>query len=167
MRKGDGDLRVRRAVLGDESILRDVRLQALTEAPEAFGSTYEREVDRTKSDWQRWLSPGVTFILDGPEGACGIIAGVADATDPAIVHLLAMWVHPAIRGSGAADELVAAVLAWAKSEGARLVRLNVMQPNQRARRFYERCGFRLTGHESIRERDGLIEIQMERPADLM
>jgi RimJ/RimL family protein N-acetyltransferase len=165
MRKGDGDLRVRRAVLGDESILREVRLQALCEAPEAFGSTYEREWARKQSDWQGWLSPGVAFMLERPEGACGMVAGLADAADPAVVHLMAMWVHPAIRGSGAADKLVAAVLAWAKSMDARSVQLKVMQPNHRARRFYERCGFRLTGHESIRERDGLIEVQMERPME--
>jgi GNAT superfamily N-acetyltransferase len=82
--------------------------------------------------------------------------------DAAVVHLMAMWVHPAVRGSGAADELVAAVLDWAKSEGARLVRLNVIQRNDRARRFYERIGFRATGYEAVRERDGLIEVQMER-----
>ena len=89
-------------------------------------------------------------------------AGLPDAADPAVVHLMAMWVHPAIRGSGAAEALVAAVLAWATSEGAATVRLNVMRPNHRARRLYERCGFRATGQESSRERDGLIEILMER-----
>jgi GNAT superfamily N-acetyltransferase len=152
---------LRRAVVGDESILRDLRLQALSEAPDAFGSTYEKELARTTSDWQRWLSPGVTFILDEPAGARGIVAGVHDATDAAVVHLMAMWVHPAMRGSGAADELVAAVLAWADSEGAKLVRLNVIQSNVRARRFYARIGFRATGHEAVRERDGQIEVQME------
>jgi ribosomal protein S18 acetylase RimI-like enzyme len=153
---------VRRAVLGDELILRDLRLLALSEAPDAFGSTYELELARTTSDWQSWLSRGATFILDKPEGARGLVAALPDGTDAAVVHLMAMWVHPAIRGSGAADELVAAVLSWAKSAGARSVRLNVMQHNQRARRVYERSGFRATGHEAIRERDGVIEVQMER-----
>jgi RimJ/RimL family protein N-acetyltransferase len=37
-----------------------------------------------------------------------------------------------------------------------------MQANVRARRFYERSGFRPTGHESTHERDGRIEMQMER-----
>jgi ribosomal protein S18 acetylase RimI-like enzyme len=153
---------VRRAALGDEPILRELRLQALSEAPDAFGSTYEREVARTTSDWQRWMSPGATFILDGPAGARGIVAGLRDETDSAVVHLMAMWVHPTIRGSGAADELVAAVLAWGASEGAQLVRLNVIQGNDRARRFYERMGFCPTGHREVRERDGVIEMQMER-----
>jgi RimJ/RimL family protein N-acetyltransferase len=43
-----------------------------------------------------------------------------------------------------------------------LVRLKVIQRNDRARRFYERIGFRPTGHQTVRERDGEIEIQMER-----
>jgi hypothetical protein len=95
---------VRRAVLGDEPILRKVRLQALSDAPDAFGSTYEREVARTTSDWQRCMSPGVTFILEDAAGARGMVAGVRDETDPAVVHLMAMWVHPQIRGSGGADD---------------------------------------------------------------
>ena len=153
---------LRRAVPGDEPLLRELRLQALSEAPDAFGSTYDRELARTPSDWRRWMSPGVTFILDEPAGARGMVAAVRDETDLAVVHLMAMWVHPAIRGSGAADELVAAVLAWAEVEGAGLVRLKVIHGNDRARRFYQRIGFHPTGHESIRERDGRIEILMER-----
>jgi GNAT superfamily N-acetyltransferase len=156
---------VRRAVLGDEPILREVRLQALSDAPDAFGSTYEKEIARTASDWQRWMSPGVTFILYEPAGARGLVAGLRDETDPAVVHLMAMWVHPKIRGSGGADELVSAVVAWAGSVGAQLVRLKVIQGNDRARRFYERMGFRSTGQEEIRQRDGRIEVQMERLVD--
>ena len=160
-----GRLTLRRAVLGDESILRELRLQALREAPDAFGSTYEREVARTTADWQRWMSPGVTFILCEPTGAKGIVAGLRDETDPGVVHLMAMWVHPKIRGSGGADDLVAAVVAWAESVGAKLVRLKVIHGNDRARHFYERMGFCITGREEIRERDGMIEVQMERLVD--
>jgi GNAT superfamily N-acetyltransferase len=158
-------LKIRRAGLGDEPILRELRLQALCEAPVAFGSTYERELARTTADWQRWMSPGVTFILYESEEAQGMVAGVRDETDPAVVHLMAMWVHPAIRGSGGADELVAAVVAWAQSEGAKLVRLKVIEGNDRARHCYERNAFRNTGQKAIRQRDGLIETQMERSVD--
>ena|SRR5271165_1912572 len=154
---------VRRAVLGDEQILREIRLQALREAPVAFGSTHEREMARTTSDWQRWISSGVTFILYEPAGPSGLVAGGRDEADAAVVHLMAMWVHPANRGSGAAENLVSAVLGWAQSEGAKLVRLKVIQGNDRARHFYERMGFRPTGQRQVRERDGLIEMEMERP----
>jgi ribosomal protein S18 acetylase RimI-like enzyme len=43
------------------------------------------------------------------------------------------------------------------------VRLDVMATSWRARRFYERHGFRLTGRQTVREADGRVELQMERP----
>jgi GNAT superfamily N-acetyltransferase len=165
LRIGKEKLTVRRAELGDEPILRELRLLALSDAPDAFGSTYEREVARTISDWQRWMSPGVTFILYELEEVRGMVAGVRDEADPAVVHLMAMWVHPKIRGSGGADELVAALIAWARSECAKVVRLKVIYGNDRARHFYERMGFRPTGQTQVRERDGAIEVEMELRVD--
>jgi ribosomal protein S18 acetylase RimI-like enzyme len=157
-----GRMTVRRAGPGDEPILRELRLQALTDAPEAFASTYDREPARTAADWQRWLSPGATLILEEHETPRGLVAGAHDAEDPGIVYLMAMWVHPTLRGSGAADALVTEHLAWARAAQARLVRLGVMATNGRARRLYERHGFRLTGREGAREGDGRVELEMER-----
>jgi ribosomal protein S18 acetylase RimI-like enzyme len=42
------------------------------------------------------------------------------------------------------------------------VRLDVIEGNDRARRLYERHGFRATGHITVRARDGAREVQMER-----
>jgi GNAT superfamily N-acetyltransferase len=151
---------VRRAVPGDEPVLKALRLRALTDAPGAFSSTYEREVARTTEDWQRWLAPGATFILEAGGEPCGLVAGVRDSHDLSVVHLMAMWVHPHHRGTGAADLLVASVKAWAAEVGASQVRLNVVESNSRARRCYERSGFRATGRHSVLERTGDVEIEM-------
>jgi ribosomal protein S18 acetylase RimI-like enzyme len=156
-----GERTLRRAVPNDEEVLRTVRLQALSDTPEAFGSTYENELARTPADWRRWLENGAIFFVEDRRGVLGIVCGVPDPSDPAIVHLMSMWVAAAIRGSGAADELTAALLAWAQSAGAKHVRLKVIETNGRARRFYERIGFRTTGRRSVRERDGLGELEME------
>jgi len=158
-------VKVRRAAMGDESVLRDLRLQALADAPDAFGSTYERELARSTDDWRRWLSPGATFILEDREAARGLVACARDAADASVVHLMAMWVAPASRGSGAADALVTEVIAWARADGARLVRLQVVEHNAPARRLYERHGFRATGVTRVRERDGAIELDAERVLD--
>ena len=124
---------VRRAVLGDEPILREVRLQALSDEPDAFGSTYEKEIARTTAEWQGWMSPGAAFILHEQQAARGMVAGLRDEADPSVVHLMAMWVHLKSRGSGGAAELVGAVIAWAQGQGAKRVRLKVIQGNDRAR----------------------------------
>jgi ribosomal protein S18 acetylase RimI-like enzyme len=153
---------IRRAESGDESLLLEIRLEALSESPEAFGSTLDRERARTPADWKKWLSPSATFILETTIGLQGIVAAVPDLTEPAVVHLMAMWVHPALRGSGAASALVQSVVAWAEERDASSVRLDVIEDNHRARRLYERHGFRTTGHISVRPRDGARELQMER-----
>jgi GNAT superfamily N-acetyltransferase len=102
---------VRRAVIGDEPVLRALRLQALTDSPRAFSSTYERELARATEDWRLWLAPGVTFILEAGGEPCGLVAGSRDQHDFSVVHLMAMWVHPDVRGTGAADVLVSSVKA--------------------------------------------------------
>lgn len=151
---------VRRAVIGDEGVLRTLRLQALTDSPRAFSSSYEREVARTTEDWQRWMSPGVTFILEAGREPHGMVAGVRDKDDSSMVHLMAMWVHPDSRGTGAADQLVASIKNWAEEVGAKKVRLDVVEGNRRARRCYERAGFRATGRFGVVEKNGDIEVEM-------
>jgi GNAT superfamily N-acetyltransferase len=155
-----GPFTVRQARLGDEAIIRRVRLAALADSPIAFESTLEREQHRTDADWSRWITRGAVFVLERGGEPMGIAAGVAHDSDPSSVFLVSMWVHPELRGARAADELVAAVLAWARTQGVAQVLLHVTEPNERARRFYERTGFRATGETLIRTRDGLAEIEM-------
>lgn len=91
---------VRRAAAGDEASLRARRLEALSDAPDAFGSTYERELARTEADWRRWFSPGVTLFLEANGVTGGLVVRLRDDDEPGVVHLLAMWVHPTLRGTG-------------------------------------------------------------------
>jgi GNAT superfamily N-acetyltransferase len=158
--ESDMQFSVRRAVIGDEAVLRAVRLQALADSPRAFSSTYERELARTTEDWRRWLAPGVTFLLESGDEACGMVAGVHDSHDTSVVHLMAMWVHANHRGTGAADALVGSVKAWAAEVGAMQVRLKVVESNERARRCYERAGFCATGQQGVVEKSGDVEIEM-------
>ena len=48
---------IRRAVAGDEAVLRALRIEALTVAPQAFDSTLERELARTPAEWARCFAP--------------------------------------------------------------------------------------------------------------
>jgi RimJ/RimL family protein N-acetyltransferase len=152
---------VRRAVIGDEILLRELRLQALTDSPRAFSSSYEREAARSMEDWRRWMAPGVvTFLLENKGQARALVAGTRDANESSVVHLMGMWVHPELRGTGAADLLISSVKAWAGEVGASEVRLNVVENNVRARRCYARAGFRATGRQGVVEKSGDVEIEM-------
>jgi len=160
---------VRRAIAGDEPTIRSLRLQALTDAPAAFGSTYERELARTPQDWQRWIEPNPTFLFDqaglfdeaGAEPS-GIVCAIREPEEPGVVQLVSMWVRPSARRAGVGDALVRAVVDWAAEQRARELRVWVMLENAPATRLYERNGFRPTGTQTVRERDGAIEIEMRR-----
>jgi ribosomal protein S18 acetylase RimI-like enzyme len=154
---------VRQAIPGDESILRRLRLAAMFDSPDAFGSSYQRECARTHEDWSRWIANGATFFAEATT-AVGLVAAVPDREDRRVVHLMALWVDPGVRGRGAADALIAAVVAWASAHEASTVRLHVEKKNARARRVYERHQFRATGREIAGSRPGFIEVEMERAA---
>ncbi|GAA1968573.1 GNAT family N-acetyltransferase [Amycolatopsis minnesotensis] len=122
--------------------LREVRLTALGEAPEAFSSSYAREVDFTEADWRARLRTGPWFLALDNARAVGIASGLPR---PDEWLLAAMWVAPAARGRGVGAALVDAVAAAAAEHGFPVLALQVQEDNTAARRLYERLGFTATG----------------------
>jgi len=146
----------------DWRMVRDVRLRALKDAPDAFGSTYAREVAFTQVDWTRRLADAenATFLARLGERTVGIVGGWQDGAG---VELVAMWVDPTARGHGVAEPLVNAVLRWAADIGEERVHLWVTDGNDSAYRLYERCGFvATTEHQPLPSNPELTEIGMVR-----
>jgi ribosomal protein S18 acetylase RimI-like enzyme len=145
---------VRRLTAGDWAQLRAARLAALAEAPYAFASTLPREQEFTDEVWRSRAGRGLTFgAWQGP-AIVGLATGLppeataaADAAAP--WHLVGMWVAPACRGQGVADQLVEAVCDLARQSGAASVTLWVTEVNDRARAFYRRLGFAPTGGRQL------------------
>jgi GNAT superfamily N-acetyltransferase len=156
---------VRETVTGDWQALRDIRLEALRDAPTAFGSTYEREAQDGEAHWRDRISRGGTFLAYLPDlGAsepAGLIGGYQE--DPVTVKLVSMYVRPRARGRGVGEALVATVVNWAGNANATSVHLWVTESNAHARALYERCGFALTGEEQALPSDpSLGEVAMSR-----
>jgi GNAT superfamily N-acetyltransferase len=131
---------------------REVRLAALTESPEAFSSTVERELAFPEQLWRDRMGANVTLLawLDSrPAGTVTVLpAGVIPDVNgfAGAWHLVAMWVDPSARRLGVGAQLVSAALGAAKAGGAPALLLWVVETNDRARSLYERLGFRATGH---------------------
>jgi ribosomal protein S18 acetylase RimI-like enzyme len=147
------------------------RLAALSESPQAFGSTHAREVLLTDEQWHerasKWTSSNAVAYLawdDRVDDACGIVAGLRDADDPSVGHLMSMWVAPSHRRCGLGRMLVQAVIDWATSMGLTSVRLSVTSGNDTAIALYVRMGFVATGKTSPYPNDPAFwEIEMSRP----
>jgi ribosomal protein S18 acetylase RimI-like enzyme len=131
---------------------REIRLAALADAPDAFGSTLAAEAERPDHEWRARStsaaagSDRATFVLvDADDRWHGLAGGFRPGDPPADVELVSMWVAPPTRRSGYAQALVLAVTGWARETGGGVVGLWVTAGNAAAIGLYERCGFVANG----------------------
>ncbi len=147
--------------------LRDLRLRALRDAPDAFGSTYELEAADPEREW---LDRAVDGAADGSsftvvaldEGRwIGMAVGAPHRDHPGEAGLFAMWVDPSARGAGVARALVERVVEWAGAAGFPVLRLLVTVSNEAAVRLYVRCGFSAAGlRVPLREGSDVMTMSM-------
>ena len=137
-----------------------MRLAALEEAPHAFGSSYEREVDAPEQRWRQGLKDRARFIAEVDGVVAGTVSG-GDAAGSGAAAMTAMWVDPRYRRRGVGDLLVKTVVDWAKSAGYGEMLLWVADGNPDAERLYMLNGFASTG--AVQEmRAGALEHEMAR-----
>jgi ribosomal protein S18 acetylase RimI-like enzyme len=158
--------------------VRDVRLAALADAPDAFASTLAGERGQPEAEWRARIAALPWFLGFQDGQPAGLIAALpprprpaqAPAQDPEqepehdpeqAWHLVSMWVSPDARGAGLAELLVAAVTEHARQTGADRVTLWVAVGNERARQFYRRLGFTPTGRRQQYPRPGAADLDEE------
>jgi GNAT superfamily N-acetyltransferase len=152
---------VRRGGVDDAMKLREVRLEALSDTPEAYGSTYEGTATWDDEYWRDVAGRWRFFLAEEADAVVGMATGGRHDDYPGTWWLFGMYVTARLRGTRVADRLVDAVEAWAKGEGASELYLAVTEQVPRARAFYERLGYRPTGEVVSLHRDtsvGLINL---------
>lgn len=146
---------------------RDLRLRALADSPDAFGSTLAAEQGRPDGEWVARLGAGVASGSDLPliaqvDGhAAGLAWAKADGEKPSVVNLFQVWVVPNFRGQGLGDQLLRAAVKWATARSAHAIHLRVTCGDTPAMRLYMRHGFRPSGQcEPLRSGSTLLEQPM-------
>ena len=154
---------VRATTITDWQALREIRLQALRDAPYAFGSTHTREAAFGADEWRQRATRDGSFLAFLPEvGPAGL--GGAYLAAPDTAELIGMFVRPQARGCGVGEAIIDAVLGWAGRKGATAMHLWVTETNKAARVLYERCGFTVTAErQPLPSNPALGEIGMQRP----
>jgi len=132
----------------DWSVFQSLRLNALQEHPEAFGSSYEEEfimsADSFKEAYKKCDIFGA-FIDDALVGCAGFFI----QSPLKMCHrgvLSSMYVVPAYRNQGIANLLVKTIIDHAKQHVLQL-HATVVTSNQSAFNLYERNGFIIYGTE--------------------
>jgi GNAT superfamily N-acetyltransferase len=154
---------VRATTMTDWRALREIRLQALLDAPDAFASTHAREVAFGEDEWRRRASRDGSFIAFLPE-VCPAALGGGYLAASEVVELVGMFVRPQARGCGVGEAVIDAVAGWTRQQGASTVHLWLTETNSRAGLLYERCGFTVTAErQPLPSNPALGEIGMQRP----
>jgi GNAT superfamily N-acetyltransferase len=149
----DAPVTIRRLESADWSALRAIRLEALTDAPEAFGSTLQGALRLSARQWRHKVSTSLYFVAERGGVVVGMVSGGYNDNQPGTHWLYGMYVTPAARGGEAAQLLVGSVVEWARAEGAHEIYLHVASGVPRARAFYLKNGFTFTGEPFTMERD--------------
>jgi RimJ/RimL family protein N-acetyltransferase len=127
---------------------KSLRLEGLQNAPEAFGSSYEEEVDYSEEYLKSYLKRSTIFGAFIGSDLIGCV-GFFTLEQIKMRHrgvLYSMYVRPEHRGHGIANRLVEGVIAHAKSQVIQL-HLTCVTSNSKAIRLYEKHGFRIYGTE--------------------
>ncbi|HEX9937562.1 MAG TPA: GNAT family N-acetyltransferase [Longimicrobium sp.] len=146
---------VRRLGPGDAAAYRALRLEGFAAHPLDFRYSPADEAALTLPETEARLAGSfVAGVFAG--GALGAIGGWTRFTGEKLRHkglLWGMYVQPHLRGTGAADRIVEAIVDDARGQ-VEILLLTVAAPNQRARRLYERWGFTAYGTEPMAVRAG-------------
>jgi GNAT superfamily N-acetyltransferase len=138
-------VRIRRIGPDDGSMLRELRLRSIADAPGAFGQPIEEARGRPEKEWHRSARQSsrgdnrTWLIAERDDRAVGLVQG--RRRRPATLLLFSMWVDPTVRRLGVGGTLIEALEAWARGWGAAETILWVYGENDDAIRFYRDLGF--------------------------
>jgi len=125
--------------------LKNIRLAALEDSPDAFASNLESNLGLSDLVWIENVTGLPTFVLVNGTLDDGMVRCAPDKKDPADMFVISMWVAPRARGKGVASMLMQAAIQWAERAGYRRLHLDVADNNVSAIALYEKFGFKPTG----------------------
>jgi len=134
--------------------LREIRLEALRDSPQAFATTAAQAEAEPDEYWAKFAERAATgdtwatfLAYADNERPVGMVSVGVDPDRPGVVGLIQMWVNPAWRKRSIGSQLVEAVVSWASGRSSDRIRLGVASDNHRAAHLFENCGFLATGEE--------------------
>ena len=143
--------------------LRDIRLSALKESPDAFLATYDEESGYDETRWRSEFARCDWHIGFENGTAISLLGCTRNIDEPGSApYLEYLWVSPGARRRGAASEILSYVLDRLRTFGVRAAYLWVLDGNDAAVQLYRRAGFVSSNHsQPLASRPGRREEKME------
>ena len=150
------------------ALFKQIRCQALADAPYAFSSTLAAALKRTDAEWadlvqRRATDPNDhTFLAYVADQLCGMATCICRTTagETPTAEMFAVWVDPNYRKHKVGTALVEHARHWSKARGAATLYVGVFAANQIALRFYQAIGFTDQGKRGAEPEIFLLEMSL-------
>lgn len=123
---------------------RSIRLAALKEAPGAYTSSYQDEIDHDERQWRACMLRARRLLAEREGSPAGVASVGPSRADDFTADVFGLWVEPSSRNTGVAWRLVEAAEQQALENGWIHLDYWVGTQNGRAIGFATNCGFRVT-----------------------
>lgn len=143
---------------------KNLRLEALREEPQAYGSSYKDQKNSPDEEWQRWLENyrngernWMIFASDGQKliGMMGAYQADSDVENNE-ANIIAVYVTKQARGKGVSKLLLKGLLTkLTKDTIIKKVKLAVNIDQVAAVKLYESFGFKVNGKDNMVLGDGI------------
>ncbi|MEX1001816.1 MAG: GNAT family N-acetyltransferase [Crocinitomicaceae bacterium] len=141
--------------------LKDIRIRAVTDSPQAFGDTLAETEERTESMWLEWIQNAKIYVIESSDRFVALAIFKQDIDGVWMIN--GAWTDPAFRQKGLSKKLFEQIFKGAKEFGVTTIELGVNPIQEEAVNFYKSLGFEVVNHHSNeRMGDG-----KEHPQDVM
>ena len=126
-----------------------IRLSALLQAPEMFGSTYTTEVTHQDIYFKNCLLNSIAFAAYHDKDIIGIAVLVRESAIRIAhkAHLASVFIEPKFQQKGIAHILLNTAIKHARAQQIEQILLTVVEDNMIAINLYKKLGFQIYGTE--------------------
>jgi ribosomal protein S18 acetylase RimI-like enzyme len=141
----------------DWCVLREARLAALLDSPDAFTSSHASEAKWSESEWRQVFDAATWVVARESDKVIGLAKSIGEPGRPAARYVESAWVAPTHRRRGVFRALVHALAEMERRVGTTDLLLWVLEDNHDAQRAYEALGFEPTGERQFLPAFGRFE----------
>lgn len=139
---------IKKLTINDLEDFKTIRLSALFNAPQMFGSTYEREVNQPLEFFSYPIENYAVFAAYVENKVVGltVFSQNTGMKDKHKAQITSVYVLPEFRQKGIANQILNEVLRYGKQHAEQIL-LSVVESNESAIKLYKKHGFQVYGIE--------------------
>jgi len=141
---------IKQASMKDWRAFKKIRLDALMNNPESFGSSYEEEANKEDKKWKEKFKDTnrIVFIAFNHKLPIGVALVSYESAErfKHLAHMYSVYIKKEFRGKGISNLLIKSImLSIKRRKNIKKIKLNVVKQQIQAINLYKKFGFKIIG----------------------